>query len=136
MLRGDCVAGRWRNIVMAALPDGEVICSVGTADYQGQVAIVAKLDDGNWLHYSWSYGSCSSCDAWEDRIYAGDSERAEVDDDIRRGAATMDRDHFADYLVGASDSEWVKALRGEQSWLYEDRTGASFEQLTQMLLRS
>lgn len=134
MLRGDCVAGRWHTLVQEALPDGEIICSVGIADYQGQVALIAKLDDGNWLHYSWSYGSCSSCDAWEDRVYSH-SGRDDVVDDIRRGAATMDRDHFADYLVLCSDSEWGKALRGEESWMYEDRTGASFEQLIQMLLR-
>lgn len=134
MLRGDCVAGRWHTLVMEALPDGEIICSVGTADYQGQVAIVARLDDGQWLHYSWSYGSCESCDRWEGRVYSDDAGREAVDDEIRRGAAILDRDHFADYLVGCSDSEWVGAMRGEESWGYEERTGASFDELIKQLV--
>lgn len=125
MLRGECVEGRWSYIVKQALPDGEIVSSVGSCDYQGSVAIVAKLDDGNWLHYAWSYGSCSGCDAWEDE------PEESVKEEIRNGAAILDRDSFLRYLVSAADSDagWLAALRGKESWIYEEKVGLDYNGL-------
>lgn len=34
--------------------------------YQGTVMTAVKLEDGRFVFYSDSYGSCSGCDMWED----------------------------------------------------------------------
>lgn len=125
MLRGECINGRWSGLVREALPDGEIVASVGTDDYQGSVAIVAKLDDGRWLHYSWSYGSCSHCDSWEEQ------DKDIVKQEIRKGAAILDRDAFLRYIVSAADSDagWLAALRGKEDWMYEEKVGLDYNGL-------
>ena len=125
MLRGDCVFGRWYHTVKEALPDGEILASVGTNDYQGSVAIVARLDDGRWLHYAWSYGSCSFCDPWEEE------DEAVVKDEILKGAAVLDCEAFLRYLMSAADSEagWLAALRGKENWMYEEKVGLDYNSL-------
>lgn len=144
-LRGEMIEGRWADVVRDTLPDGEVLYSTGTKDYQGHVAIVAKLDDGRWLHYSWSYGSCSGCDAWEDdwsRYDATEAEQAEgrekVRNNIRNGAAVMDKDHFADYLVScrASGASWLRSKDDEESYSYESQVGLSVEELVARVRQS
>lgn len=133
-LRGKMVEGRWHEEVAAALPDGEVVFSTGTADYQGSVAIVARLDDGRWLHYDWSYGSCSGCDAWEGTMYDDADGPAKVAEEIRKGAAIMDRDHFADYLVSAkaARASWLHSGDGD-SYSYEQHVGLKVDELVALL---
>lgn len=125
MLRGECVNGRWSYLVKEALPDGEIVSSVGTCDYQGSVAIVARLDDGRWLHYAWSYGSCSGCDHWEN-ITEGEAKQ-----EIISGAAILDREAFLRYIVSAADSDagWLAALRGKEDWIYEEKVGLNYNEL-------
>lgn len=125
-LRGKMITGRWHETVAEALPDGEVVFSTGTDDYQGSVSIVARLDDGRWLHYSWSYGSCSGCDQWE-----GEPQERVVAD-IQAGAAIMDAAHFADYLVAcrARNASWLQDCEGGD--FYDDqRVGLTVEELVQ-----
>lgn len=130
-LRGKMITGRWHETVADALPDGEVLFSTGSDGYQGSVAIVARLDDGRWLHYDWSYGSCSGCDAWE-----GQPED-DVKDEIRLGAAVMDSAHFADYLVSAkaSRSSWLWDPSTENdSYSYESHVGLTVDELVARVL--
>lgn len=129
-LRGKMVQGRWHKTVAKTLPDGEVVFSTGLCDYQGYVAIVARLDDGRWLHYSWSYGSCDGCDAWE-----GVPEE-DVKEDILKGAAIMDSAHFADYLVSikASEASWLRDNSVEAEYSsYEEHVGLTVDQLVDMV---
>jgi len=144
-LRGRMIEARWAHVVRDTLPDGEVLYSIGTDDYQGHVAIVAKLDDGRWLHYGWSYGSCSGCDAWEEdwnRYNATDAEQFEgqesVRAEIRNGAAIMDKDHFADYLVScrAAGASWLRSKEDEESYSYETQIGLSVEELVARVLQA
>ena len=135
-LRGKMIEARWSEMVREALPDGEVVFSTGRNDYQGSVAIVAKLDDGRWLHYDWSYGSCSGCDHWENVMgWDDDAERRqEVINEIQNGAAIMDAAHFADYLCGikAAGADWLHddSDRSEGSYYsYEDHVGMSLPDL-------
>lgn len=125
MLRGECVNGRWSGLVREALPDGEIVASVGTDDYQGSVAIVARLDDGRWLHYSWSYGSCSHCDSWECE------DEAVVKEEISNGAAILDREAFLRYLQRAydNDASWIASMRGEERYNYEEKVGLDYNGL-------
>lgn len=133
MLRGECVSGRWSGEVFAALPDGEVVFSRGRNDYQGSVAIVAKLDDGRWLHYGWSYGSCSACDSWE-----GEPEE-KVAEEIRSGAAIMDPETFADYLIACyhQKAEWLtgkaKYDETQESYSYDEHTGLGTVELLSLV---
>lgn len=133
-LRGKMVEGRWFEEVKAALPDGEVVFSTGTDDYQGSVAIVARLDDGRWLHYDWSYGSCSGCDAWESRVHGGEEGgREAVLEEIRNGAAILDAAHFADYLVGcrAAKASWLRDPDSSEQpfYSYETHVGMTVDEL-------
>jgi hypothetical protein len=136
MLRGEMIQGRWASLVAEALPDGEVLFSSGVSDYQGRVGIVARLDDGNWLFYEWSYGSCSGCDSWEDKVgyYNEDSTgREEVKQEIRDGAAVMDAETFADYLIGCKETgaSWLDP----DSYGYSDHKGLSFDELMSTVVK-
>jgi hypothetical protein len=41
----------------------------GISDYQGWGALLLQDLGGNWGVLSWSYGSCSVCDGYEDVFY-------------------------------------------------------------------
>lgn len=124
MLRGECIDARWAKEVMWALPDGEVVMSRGTVDYQGFCDFVARLDDGRWLHVHWAYGSCAGCDEYEDMA-------SDVRDTAFRALAdAMPAEVFADYIVGCvgSRADW---LTGE----HEASTGlATAEELLARVL--
>lgn len=115
-MRGPMVGGRWHETVAAALPDGEVLFSSGNEDYSGQVAIVAKLDDGDWLFYAWSYGSCSGCDPWEDEPIEN------VKEDIRLGAKVMSPQEFYVFLENCQSTK-APWLVGSDPWGYEQFVG-------------
>jgi hypothetical protein len=135
-LRGKMAQGRWHEAVANALPDGEVVFSTGLGNHEA--AIVARLDDGRWLHYSWTYGSCDGCDAWESEMYSDIDGPARVADDIRNGAAIMDSAHFADYLVSirASKASWLwdNSMDPDTHYpSYEDHVGLTVDQLVDMV---
>lgn len=120
MLRGECINARWSKEIMEALPDGEVVMSRGTVDYQGFCDFVARLDDGRWLHMHWAYGSCDGCDEYEDMA-----------SDVRYSAFhAMPAEVFADYIIGCigTGADW---LTGE----HEESTGlATAEELLACVL--
>lgn len=47
--------------------EAEILWESSYADYQGNADIFALMPDGTFVHYEWTYGSCSGCDEWEDR---------------------------------------------------------------------
>lgn len=124
MLRGECINARWSKEIMEALPDGEVVMSRGTVDYQGCCDFVARLDDGRWLHVHWAYGSCAVCDGYED-----------MEDDARDTAFralgdAMSAEVFADYIIGCvgTKADWL-------TWEHQDATGfATAEELLARVL--
>ena len=125
-LRGKMITGRWCDLVADALPDGEVLFSTGTDDYQGSVAIVARLDDGRWLQYDWSYGSCSVCDSWEDL------PESEVKVEIGEAAAILPAVEFARYLANVLESkaDWLRdPSTKDGSWVYSEHIGLTVEEL-------
>lgn len=64
---------RWSKLADAALglSEGwEILWENSESDYQGHADIFAKSTswgDSRYLVYSWTYGSCSGCDGWEDQ---------------------------------------------------------------------
>jgi hypothetical protein len=108
MIRGETnINARWESDVFALLPDGEVVWAEGTEDYQGFERIIAKLDDGRYLFYSWSYGSCSGCDSWE-------GKPAEMEQDVKSGAQ-----YFADIDVLR---QFIKSTDFDRYHSYSEKT--------------
>lgn len=52
--------------------NADIIWESSEAGYQGHANILAHMPDGTFVHYEWTYGSCSGCDSWE---------RAEMNDE-------------------------------------------------------
>lgn len=83
----DTVASRCRYGSVAAriFGDAEVIAERSEDDYQGHANVVAKMKDGTFVHYEWSYGSCSGCDEWE----AAGLTRDAIEAEMRRALAVL-----------------------------------------------
>jgi hypothetical protein len=93
----DSVASRCRyGDWLAPLFDaGEVIWEHAEADYQGFANVLVAMPDGSFVHYEWTYGSCSGCDEWEAR---GLSEEQVRDEAKRVMAVLNNEDHLQAYL--------------------------------------
>lgn len=69
---------RYGDIIGAIFAESEVIWEHSENDYQGFAAVLVSMPDGTFIHYTWSYGSCSGCDEWEARELSEDQIRTEV----------------------------------------------------------
>lgn len=76
----DTVASsaRYGDVAGRIFGDAEIIWEASTNDYQGSCDVLALLPTGEFVHYEWTYGSCSGCDTWEHQYGYG------ADDDIER----------------------------------------------------
>lgn len=74
----DTVAhsARWGEEFVTFFGDSRIIWECAEADYQGSAAVMALAPDGSLRWASWSYGSCSGCDAWEELDDASRTEEA------------------------------------------------------------
>ncbi len=65
----------------------------GVDDYQGWGVVMAQNKDGLFAVCSWSYGSCSYCDPYEDLAY-GDAEPGALekafDENVEAGLSEAD----------------------------------------------
>ena len=59
-------ACRWSEFTEELFGDWDIIWENSTSDYQGSVELLAHKD-GRFGYISYSYGSCSGCDSWEDQ---------------------------------------------------------------------
>lgn len=91
--RNIAIGARYESEIFGRQPYGVLEFCSGENDYQGSEAFVAKLNDGRWMFYEWSYGSCSGCDHWENETL----EQCELD--WKNGPAVMDAESFADFLI-------------------------------------
>jgi hypothetical protein len=84
----DTVASvsRYGNIAERIFGDAEIIWEHSEGEYDGCVNVLAKMPDGKFAHYEWTYGSCSGCDEWEARGLDDDQVEAEM----RSGIAFFD----------------------------------------------
>lgn len=72
----------WETAVAASRLGWQVVETDGVDDYQGWGVHLLRSPDA-WAVLSWSYGSCSGCDYYEDRIYAYDgSQRTDAPADL------------------------------------------------------
>ena len=56
---------RWSEYAQELLGDWDIVYDGSTSDYQGTVEILAHKE-GRFAYLTYSYGSCSGCDGWED----------------------------------------------------------------------
>ena len=88
----------------------EILWEKSEADYQGSASFVAKMPDGRYCFYEWSYGSCGGCDTWE-AAHLSDSE---IQQEMDESAAWFDDkemfEKFIDKILGAR-IESYKPLR-------------------------
>lgn len=109
----DTVASKCRygDVAAAIFGDAEVIWESSQDDYQGYANVFARKPDGSFVHYEWSYGSCSGCDEWEARSLGDD----EIEAEMRRAMAVLKdvaaakrylklEDEFADAKVPTANS--------------------------------
>ena len=93
----ETVASKCRYGYLAArlFGDAEIIWEDSEDDYQGHADVLAALPDGRFAHYSWTYGSCSGCDEWEDRGLDDD----QIEQEMRNATAFLtDRSTVKRYL--------------------------------------
>ena len=69
---------RYGDVAEAIFGNCEIIWECSEADYQGSANVLAKTPDGKFIHYEWTYGSCSGCDEWEDRELSYEQIEAEM----------------------------------------------------------
>jgi len=72
MVWQECIASRCRYGELAgrAFGEPEIIWEHSEDDYQGSANFLGQMTDGRFVHYEWSYGSCSGCDEWEAEGYS------------------------------------------------------------------
>ena len=69
----DSIAAKCRygeEALRAFGENSDLIWECSEDDYQGSANILVKTRDFNrevFIHYEWTYGSCSGCDEWESR---------------------------------------------------------------------
>lgn len=103
----DTVASncRYANIAEEIFGEAEIIAERSDDGYQGYVNVLAKLPDGRYCHYEYSYGSCSGCDTWEATEATGEQILAEMKRDAVYFDSLNELDaYFA--IVVASDDYW------------------------------
>lgn len=109
MTYGETVASqcRYGEIAKRLFGDADVIFERAEEGYQGDADVFARLTDGRFANYAWSYGSCSGCDEWEHRGLSDD----EIETEMRGGWVTFDTlEAFLAYCLPRADKELTEAL--------------------------
>ena len=99
----DTVASgcRYGEIASALFQGSEVIWEDSYDDYQGHAKVLVEMRDhygnghGVFVHYEWTYGSCSGCDYWEDQGLSN----AEILRDMSREAIWLQTRDEADAYI-------------------------------------
>ena len=78
----ETVASRCRygDVAGNIFGNSNIIWEDSENDYQGHARILAQMESGVFVHYEWSYGSCSYCDEWESRELSG----KQIEEEMRR----------------------------------------------------
>lgn len=84
----ETVASRCRygDVAERIFGESEIIWEDSEDDYQGRANILAYMPDKTFIHYMWTYGSCSGCDKWE---AAFDSNKDKVEQEMRKGLGVL-----------------------------------------------
>ncbi len=76
----DTVAShcRYGDVIGKLFEKGNVIWEHSEDGYQGFANVLIEMPDKTYIHYEWTYGSCSGCDEWESRRLSNNQILAEV----------------------------------------------------------
>lgn len=87
MLWHETIASRCRygDIAGRIFGDAEIVCERSEDDYQGCAKVLARLRNGDFILYEWTYGSCSGCDDWDARDLSADA----IEVEMRRDTVTF-----------------------------------------------
>jgi len=96
---------RYGEVAASIFGDAEIIWENSEADYQGFANVLAHMPDGTFVHYEWTYGSCSGCDEWEARGLNDEEVEAEM-----RGAMAVLPNKKALMKYLHLDPEYVKDM--------------------------
>ncbi len=70
---------RYGNVATRIFGELEIIWEHSEDDYQGFANVLAfNKQDNTFIHYDWTYGSCSGCDEWKDRELTEDQIEQEM----------------------------------------------------------
>lgn len=70
-------------------------CESVEHSYEGHAEVLAAFPDGSFVHYTWDWGSCPLCDAWEVR----ELDEYEIEEEMRRELAVLkNRKALINYL--------------------------------------
>lgn len=103
---------RYGDVAERIFSDAEIIWECSEDDYQGSANVIASMPDGTFIHYEWTYGSCSGCDEYESLGLSDD----EIEADMRKTMAVLkDRETLRKYLGPGGMKEAV------EKWLSENK---------------
>lgn len=98
---------RYGNVAERIFGEAEILWENSTDDYQGSCNVVARMPDGTFAQYAWSYGSCSGCDDWESRFGYEDFADDKVEAEMRQATVTFaDAETLQKYLDNCDNGEW------------------------------
>ncbi len=69
---------RYGDVAGRIFKDAEIIWEDSESNYQGHANVLAFMPDKTFVHYTWTYGSCSGCDEWESRGLSDEQVEAEM----------------------------------------------------------
>lgn len=128
----DTVAARCRygKVAERIFSDANIIFEDSLDDYQGYANVFAAMPDGTFVHYEWTYGSCSSCDEWEARELDDNSIEKEMrssmavlkDRETARRYLRLDSAVVADMAYPSSNSPTNGSIPGMVHTLYGGRS--------------
>lgn len=84
--------------------ESELIWECSEEDYQGNANILVRIDDLGrelFIHYEWTYGSCSGCDEWEGR----DLTDFEIRQEMMRDCNVFDSREKLEKYLGLEDAQ-------------------------------
>lgn len=121
----ETIASRCRYGDIAGLiwGDAEIIWEYSECDYQGSANILAKMPDGRFAHYEWTYGSCSGCDEWESRGLSDEEIKNEMErttnwfDDIAILKKYL-RLEISDAKIPTAQSPTAGSIPGMARWIF------------------
>lgn len=97
---------RYGEVAERIFGNAEIIWENSENDYQGFANVLAHMPDGTFVHYEWTYGSCSGCDEWEAR----ELDEDQVEEEMRSAMAILpNKNALMKYLH--LDPEYVGDMR-------------------------
>ena len=87
---------RYSNVATRILENADILIDNSVDDYQGRVDLIAFMPNSDIITFTYSYGSCSGCDDWEDRRLS----ESQIEEEMRRDCMEIftDYEEFKKYL--------------------------------------